>query len=316
MADDTVDVERLMDEIDDEVQRRRDDGELDPAFEHELDELFSPGGTGRVGDYARLIDEAQRAAQIDATPPAASQLVGGVALKRALGRSMSWYVGSIARQVSTLGSDLVEVVRLLGARVAKLEEAAEQYETPAGGEQLGPHLDPMAWRDAITGALEHVTGRVVHADAGDGSLVDALLAAGLDAYGVEPRVALAERASMRGVDVREEGVLDHVRALPSASLAGLVVSGCADTLPNGDRQRLVRSARRVLAPDGRLVVLASDPGHWGNGATRVVADLAPGRPWSIETWTAVLADGGFAVAPAVPDGDDTARVLVAVRRPA
>jgi hypothetical protein len=315
MADDTVDVERLMDEIDDEVRRRRDDGDLDPAFERDLDELFAPGGGGRVVDYSRLIDEAHRAAQLDATPPAESQMIGGAFVKRALGRSMSWYVGNVTRQVSTLGSDLVEVVRLLGARIAKLEEAAEPTEASAGT-QLAPHLDPLPWSDAITGALEHGVGRVMHADAGDGSLVHALLTAGLDAYGVEPRVALAERASVRGVDVREESVLDHVRALPTGSLRGIVVSGCADTLPNGDRQRLVRAARRVVEPEGRMVVLTSEPRNWGIGATRVVADLAPGRPWSVETWSAVLREGGFTVAPVDPDGDDTAHVLVAVRRPA
>ena len=37
MTDDTIDVERLIDEIDDEVRRRRADGGLDPEFERDLD---------------------------------------------------------------------------------------------------------------------------------------------------------------------------------------------------------------------------------------------------------------------------------------
>jgi hypothetical protein len=315
MGDDTVDVERLMGEIDDEVRRRRDDGDLDPAFEHELDELFAPGSSAsRSADYARLLDEAQRAAQVDATPPAASQLIGGTAVKRALGRSMSWYVGNVVRQVSTLGNDLVEVVRLLGARIARLEESTDADESSAGGARLEPHLDPMRWHGAITDAVRQVTGRVLHADAGAGSVVEALLAAGLDAYGVEPRVALAERASVRDLDVREESVLDHVAELPPASLGALVLSGCVDTLPNGSRERLVRSARRVVAPGGPLVVITSIAERWGEGATRVVADLAPGRPWSVETWSHVLADVGFDVGPASPADTSGARVIVAVRR--
>src|SRR3954470_23098760 len=123
MADDPIDLERIMDEIDDEVLRRRDAGELDPEWERELDEMFSPGGRSASADFGRLLDAAQRAAQIDATPPSASQRVGGQVVKRGLGRTMSWYVGNVTRQVTTLGTDLVELVRLLGDRIVRLEQS-------------------------------------------------------------------------------------------------------------------------------------------------------------------------------------------------
>lgn len=316
MTDEIIDVERIIDEIDDEVRRRRIEGGLDPEWERELDEMFAVGAPRGVADFGRLLDEAQRATQVDATPPSQSQRVGGEVVKRALGRTMSWYVSNVTRQVSALGTDLVEVVRLLGERVARLERDHET-DVPAGrASHLDPHLELAPWAETITEALRPVSGRVLHGDAGDGVVVASLLDRGVDAYGVEPRPALAERAAIRNLDVREEGVAQHLATLPPGALGGLVLSGCVDTLANGPRDGLVRSARRAVAAGGVLVVLTSDPQRWGDGATCVVADLASGRPWHLETWSHLLANRGFDVRPATPGAVEREHVLVAVRRSA
>jgi hypothetical protein len=316
MADDTIDLELIIDEIDDEVRRRRAEGGLDPEWERELDELFALGAPRGVADFGRLLDEAQRAAQVDATPPSQSQRPGGEAVKRALGRTMSWYVSNVTRQVSALGTDLVEVVRILGERVARLERNAEP-DGPAGrASLLDPHVDLAPWAGAITDALRPASGRVLHGDAGDGVVVGALLDGGVDAYGVEQRPALAERAAIRNLDVREESVAQHLATLPPGSLGGLVLSGCVDTLANGPREELVRSARRAVAPGGLLAVITSDPQRWGDAATCVVADLSPGRPWHLATWSYLLANRGFDLRPEAPGAVEGEHVLVAVRRPA
>ncbi len=316
MTDDTIDVERIIDEIDDEVRRRRIEGGLDPEWERELDEMFAVGAPRGVADFGRLLDEAQRATQVDATPPSQSQRVGGELVKRALGRTMSWYVSNVTRQVSALGTDLVEVVRLLGERVARLERDHEP-DVPSGRAfHLDPHLELAPWAETITEALRPVSGRVLHGDAGTGIVVATLLDCGVDAYGVEPRPALAERAAIRNLDVREEGVAQHLATLPPGALGGVVLSGCVDTLANGPREELVRSARRAVAADGVLVVLTSDPRRWGDGATCVVADLAPGRPWHLETWSHLLENRGFDLRPVTPGAVEGENVLVAVRRPA
>ena len=147
-------------------------------------------------------------------------------------------------------------------------------------------------------------------------IVGALLAAGVDAYGVEPRPELAERAAIRNLDVREESVAPHLATLPPGSLGGLVLSGSVDTMPNGSREELVRSARRAVVPDGTLVLVTSDPHRWGDDATRVVADLAPGRPWHVETWSHLLTNRGFDLLPTASGAVAGEHVLVAVRRTA
>ena len=315
MVDDEIDLDRIIGEIDEEVRRRRAEGGLDPEWERELDELFDAGAPpGVVADFPRLLDEAQRAAHIDATPPAQSRRVGGEAVKRALGRTMSWYVGNVTRQVTTFGTDLVEALRVLGERVTRLEQAVMPDVPAERASLLDPHLDLGPLTESITNALRPVSGRVVHGEAGDGSVVRALLDAGVDAYGVEPRAVLAELASVHNLDVREESVAGHLAALPPNSLGGLVLSGCVDTLSNGPRERLVASARRAVAPDGVLVVITSDPQQWGDGALCVVADLAPGRPWHIAAWSLVLANFGFEAHPVASGAVGGAHVLVAVRR--
>ena len=46
------------------------------------------------------------------------------------------------------------------------------------------------------------TGRVLHAECGDGSLIEALADADLDVYGIDPGSAAADRAAEKGLDVR------------------------------------------------------------------------------------------------------------------
>jgi hypothetical protein len=311
MTDDPVDVDGLIGEIDDEVRRRRADGTIDPAWERELDDMFGAAApAGVVADFPRLLDDALRAASIDPTPPSASDRPGGEAVKRTLGRAMSWYVASVTRQVGTLGTELVEALRVLGDRVARLEVVAGP--SAAGDDGLAdPHVDVGPWVPDVRRELGDTSGRVLHAEAGDGAVVRALLDAGVDAYGVEPRPALAERANARDVDVREEGVLPHLDALGADALGGLVLSGGVDTLANVTRQAIARAARRAVGAGGACIVIASDPQRWGDGATRVAADLAPGRPWHADTWSHVLGAAGFTTR-AVLDGDGVREGTVAV----
>jgi hypothetical protein len=315
MSGEPIDVDALMREIDDDVRRRRADGELDPGWERELDELFGAvAPAGVVGDFPRLLDDAQRATAIDATPPSASDRTGGAAVKRALGRGMQWYVAGVAQQVGALGTALVEALRVLGTRVDRLEQAGSGVAPGPGVRPLVPHVDLDVVAPTVAELLRSTRGRVVHADAGDGAVVRALTAAAVDAYGVEPRAALAERAGARGVEVRETDALAHLGALPPAALGAVVLSGGVDTTPNDARTALLRAARRTLVPDGVCVIVAWEPEGWGGDTTRVVADLAPGRPWHEETWTQVLDDCGFTTRSVTPGPQPGTRVLAAVRR--
>jgi hypothetical protein len=131
----------------------------------------------------------------------------------------------------------------------------------------------------------------VVAECGDGQLLRTL--AGLDVYGVEPRADLAESAALSGLDVRNDGVLDHLRLVEAGALSGVVLVGMVDRAPVGAQVAALEHAARVVGPGGRLAVAGTSPAAWG-ADNPVEADLAPGRPLHPATWVHLLEQLGFA----------------------
>ena len=99
---------------------------------------------------------------------------------------------------------VVEAFRFLSARVATLEARLAAQDRPVEGaawlvpaRELGGLVAPVAAH-----LVAHSPGgEVVHADCGEGGLLQALTAAGVAAHGVEPRGALALGAIERGGSV-------------------------------------------------------------------------------------------------------------------
>ena len=140
-----------------------------------------------------------------------------------------------------------------------------------------------------------MTDRVLVGDCGDGSLVAALGAAGVDAYGVDPSDLVLEPALDRGLDVRAEGVLDHLGVVAGEALGGIVLTGSLQWLRPNEREHLVDLVSTRLVVGGVLVLHSTTPEGWAASVTTVVRDLAPGRPLHAETWAHLLATRGFAV---------------------
>jgi hypothetical protein len=138
-----------------------------------------------------------------------------------------------------------------------------------------------------------------------------LVDAGVDAYGCEPRLALAEAASLAGLDVRSDEVLDHLRAVDHEALGALVLAGTVDRVPVGVQLDLADLAAGALADGGRLALVGTDPEAWGRTTSVVEADLAPGRPLHAETWEHLLAERGFG---AIAAQDAPPRYLVTATR--
>jgi SAM-dependent methyltransferase len=210
-------------------------------------------------------------------------------------------------------------LRLLSRRVERLEGAVATLDARVAAEldRTPRAFDGARWIDAIVAAVADAPGRVVHAECGDGDLVRALVTDGLDAYGVEPRLTAADAASEAGVEVRDGDALAHLHLVPDGVLGGVVLSGCVDRYPLPWLLALVDEATRALAPGGHAVILTATPETWGTGASRVAADLAPGRPLHAMTWEHLLATRGYeAIATtAGPPDAEPASVLVTARRP-
>jgi SAM-dependent methyltransferase len=134
---------------------------------------------------------------------------------------------------------------------------------------------------------------VLHAECGNGTLLDLLINAGVDAYGVDPTESVIEPAIERGLDVRAESIVDHLDVVAVEALSGLVLSGSVQWLHPNQRDRLVTLATSRLGLGGVLVVQSATPESWEAGTSHLVSDLAPGRPLHAETWNHLLANHGF-----------------------
>lgn len=292
---DSLDHRRLLAEIDAEVRERRDEGDLPPGFERELDALFNRFAPPSISDdFDAVLERADQHAYIDADAPVASRLPGGTFVKKVLRKLTSFYVQHVARNVTAFASTIVRAVKLLGNRVQRLETAvpgADQRVLDAFARLS--RTDHSHWTPTIVELLAGTTGRVAVLEADDGALLRVLVAVGVDAYGVEPDVARADELADAGLEIRADGVIEHLRRVPEAGLAGVVLVGCVERLPVGALVELAELAATRVAIGGRVIVVSANPAATTAGAAAVAADLAPARPLREATWVALLSERGI-----------------------
>lgn len=293
----SIDMQQLLREIDQEVEARRAAGDFPPGMERDLDLIFArfaPASTS-TDDLDALLEQAERGAFVDVDVPTASNMPAVGVVKKALRKLMAWYLRYLAQQVSVFASSTVGALKLLGKRVVALE-AVTPGADPAvldAARRVATTPDVSAHEAAIVEHVRAAGGRVLVAECGDGALLRHLVEAGVDAYGCEPRAEVADAASLTGLEVRADDVLDHLRAVDHEALAGLVLAGVVDRLPVGSQLALADLASSVVRAGGRLALVGTDPEAWGRSTSVVEADLAPGKPLHAETWAHVLGDRGF-----------------------
>ncbi len=291
------DASTLMAEIEREVRERRRSGDLPADLERDLDRVFeSVAPPGAVGTgFEPTLERAERAAFVDPVGPTESRFPGVSFLRRVLRKLLAFYMEHVVRQVSAFGVTLVRSVRLLGNRVSALEARSPALDPRVRSlaAPLSADLDTTPWASLAEGLLGGASGRVLHAECGDGHLAARLAEIGVDVYGIDPRDDAAALADELRVEVRSVEALAHLRVLPRESLGGLVLSGCVDRLPLGDLDEIVRLAAGALTEGAAVCVLGVHPGHWARSRSSIAADLAPGRPLHPETWEWLLTMHGF-----------------------
>ncbi len=302
-------VQQVMAEIEEEVRLRRASGDLPPKLERELDELFlahSPvaGRGGDLGEALRMVDAVTF---IDPVVPVESNRAAGAFVKKGMRSALLWYVGWVTHQMSQSASAMSRALHIVDGRLKDLERQLEAQRIPDVGVVEFPALagDGAWWVEDAVGAVAEARGRVLHAACGDGWLVRRMVAAGGDAYGVDPRRAVVESAALGTLDLRDEDVTDHLRNVAPAGLGAVVLSGLVEGMAGGERAQLLGLIGTCLAPGGTLLVHCVGREAFEAPDAPPEADLSPGRPLRPETWCHLLDGAGYRAEVRLgPDGAD------------
>lgn len=295
-----------------EAERIRSDGTLPPGFEDQMASTFAAIAADPGALEAEVARQAAAHGAVGAGRSLATRAKAKAArLSRAAASSARARVGPSARRLERRG---VEAAAGLGERVSvRAQVVVDRARRAAAGtiaerglaraSGADPSLSrgtvsvvPRALRISPAGELgdagldrflserlRSVTGRVLHAECGDGSLVRRLAASGLEATGADPRT---------GDNKSRRGALEALSATAKGELGAVVLSGVPDNVTPASARALVRLAAESLQGRGALVLLSKSPGPL-NEADPVSADLSPGRSLHPVTWCHLLARLGF-----------------------
>lgn len=189
----------------------------------------------------------------------------------------------VAAELAQLRSELAETRAELGA----LRERLAQRDHSPRFAAIYP-----AFEDRFRGAEPDVRGRLsvylpevracVRADAAGPRLLDlgpgrgewlAMLAeAGIPAAGVDDNAAMAQCLRDRGLDVVEGDAATHLAAAPDGSLDAVTAFHVVEHLDLDALLALLAQARRVLRPEGLLVLETPNPANLVMGACNFYLD--------------------------------------------
>jgi hypothetical protein len=291
-----LDHRKLLAEIEDEVRRRRDEDDALPDLERELDVVFARYAPVHAvdGDFERVLTRAAELTFVDPLAPTESRLPAITFTKRVIRKLSLWMLRHLSVQTTGFAETITRAVRLLGRRLDVLEQSLPVATMPDRERTTVP--DEEHWAAFLAKHLADVDGRVLHVEAGGGSLVAALADAGVDVYGVDPTPAPVLGAASPSIDgdppPRTQGAADHLAVVADRELAAAILSGWVDRLPLPGKTALLDTALAKVRPGGRVVVVGTDPRAWAASVGTVHADLAAGRPLHAETWRRLLDERG------------------------
>lgn len=129
--------------------------------------------------------------------------------------------------------------------------------------------------------LAHCGSPTIDLGCGPGRMAEQLIRDGVDVLGVDLAAAAVAQARARGVNVLHGDVFGF---LPREGEWGTVLLADGNIGIGGDPVRLLRRVRRLLAPDGRVVVDLAPSGAGlmvGTIRLRAGARTSPSFPWAV-----------------------------------
>jgi hypothetical protein len=227
------------------------------------------------------------------------------------GEAASTWMHVTADHLERLAASSPRASRILSA--ARPGESATSAAAAVHPSIEGPLLAWVLERlsAAASGQARAVPALVLHAECGDGRVVEALAALGLDARGADPDAPVRADANARIVAA---GTLEFLGATLSGTFDGILLTGVVDRLRPGGGRALAQLAARCLSPGGVVVLVSTRP-EVVVAIDPVAADLAHGRPLHPVTWCHLLARYGLSVlATFEPDASEPDVFAVSAQR--
>ncbi len=302
-------------EIEAQVSQLRAAGQVPPGLEDELDRCFEDvaevslaavgtamsGVSGPAADPIASSAGPMSLAQLRKKATTAARRLLGPSFRRlerrgALGVARLGEVASIRAHVTVDHWERIAARSPWASRVLSAARPGEAATSAAGTRHPSIEGPLLAWvlerlSVAAPGEAREVPGLVLHAECGNGRVVEALAARGLDARGADPRSPVRADGDTRIVAA---GALEYLGATLSGTLDGLLLTGVVDRLRPGEGRALAQLAARCLAPGGVVVLVSARP-EAVVAMDPVAADLAHGRPLHPVTWCHLLARYGLSV---------------------
>ena len=324
-------------EIEAQVSQLRAAGQVPPGLEDELDRCFEDvaevslaavgkamsGVSGPGADPIAGSAGPMSLAQLRKQATTAARRLLGPSFRRlerrgALGVARLGEAASIRAHVTADHLERLAARSPWASRVLSAARPGEAAMSAAGTTHPSIEGPLLAWvLERLSAAppeeAREVPGLVLHAECGDGRVVEALAARGLDARGADPRSPVRADGDTRIVAA---GALEYLGATLSGTLDGLLLTGVVDRLRPGEGRALAQLAARCLAPGGVVVLVSARP-EAVVALDPVAADLAHRRPLHPVTWCHLLARHGLSVlAVFEPDANEPDVFAVSAQRPA
>lgn len=245
-------------------------------------ETANPGTM--LDEYARLNSQADvmlRGYVVRSKAPVVGRLIAWVRRNLTSHLREPYLDPTLERQVA-FNRAVVQALARLDGEIQKTGRAAV-----AGSDRWPAFTQQRASAYAQLVALIPPGARCHVAGTGDGALLAALRAVGIEPHGCDADPAAAIAAQVRGFAVRHMAPSDYLASLPARGCDAILLSVGLATPSPADTLLLCSAARRALRPGGRLAVLLEEP---------AMRDAAGNRAYerSIEL-RAVMQAAGFAL---------------------
>lgn len=229
------------------------------------------------------VDASRDAAELSLEPPMVSgrPLLGRLVMlyKLLVARALRWYTRWMVSQIQAFGASVASALEVMEERLRDHEKRLERLSSQvalgsarAGDRHLPSHVEPArslpglpanvhlsTWRYRLyldNPCLDNAptsNRRVLVLDCEGGELLHLLRGAGADCYGVEADAQAATAARRKGLDVRNEDPLEHLRSRPPGSLSFIFTGSLVDRLAPDGVEELVRACALALVGGGVLV---------------------------------------------------------------